>query len=146
MKQKGLAPILIVILIAILAVGGYLIYKQFSSNAGQTINPACYYEKVICKKAPCNPILRCEKPLPTPVFLARDNLAQQFKVSPIEIVVVLFEEIEWNDGSLGCSKAGMFYTQAIVPGYKAIFEFKQKQYEYHTDKNAQFVVCQPVTP
>lgn len=159
--QAGLAPILIVILIAAL-VGGYLLYQNQAqpttiqqttkpsstpdaslapTGVGQTANPNCYFGKVICIKNPCNPILHCDNQLPAPVSLARDDLAKQLKVSVMDVVVVRREEIQWTNGSLGCPEPGKVYTQAIVPGYKVIFEFNQKQYEYHTNKNNRFVTC-----
>lgn len=111
------------------------------NSPGQTTNPDCYLEKVICIKAPCDPVLRCDNPLPAPISSARDDLAKQLKVSATDIVVINWEEIQWSDGSLGCPEPGKFYTQAIVPGYQVTFEFNNQQYEYHTNKNSRLVTC-----
>lgn len=102
--------------------------------------PPCYLEKVLCMVPPCNPILMCES-LPKIIYSAKDDLAKQLKVPNMDIVVASLQEIQWISGSLGCPEPGKLYTQAIVPGYQVIFEYQNKQYEYHTDKSKLFVIC-----
>ncbi len=80
--------------------------------------------------------------LPKSVELARQDLAKMLGVDSSQITVVKTEEVDWNNSSLGCPKPGMMYTQAIVPGYKVIFSYNQKMYEYHTNKTDRFVTCQ----
>lgn len=104
-------------------------------------NPSCFLEKVVCMRPPCNPVLMCFGSLPTVVYSARDDLARQLKIPSIDIIVVSLQEIQWPDGSLDCPEPGKLYTQAIVPGYKVIFEYQGKQYAYHTDKTERFISC-----
>jgi len=58
-----------------------------------------------------------------------------------EIIVVSAESREWRDGSLGCPKPGMMYTQAITSGYLIVLEVGGHQYEFHTDKGNTGVLC-----
>jgi hypothetical protein len=58
-----------------------------------------------------------------------------------EIAVVSAESREWRDGSLGCPKPGMMYTQAITSGYLIVLETGGHQYEFHTDEGNAGVLC-----
>jgi hypothetical protein len=50
------------------------------------------------------------------------------------------EEVEWPNGALGCEKAGMSYTEMIVPGYKLTYSDGSQTYEVHTDRSGQQAV------
>src|SRR3989344_395407 len=52
--------------------------SQPSPTPKESTSPAetCYYEKVWCKKAPCEPVLRCSDQN-TIVLIAKEDLAQQ---------------------------------------------------------------------
>lgn len=80
--------------------------------------------------------------IPESVKLAKQDLAQILNVDESKISIDKLEVVDWPNGSLGCPKSGYFYTQAIVPGYKVIFSYNQKTYEYHTDKGKQFIQCE----
>ncbi len=58
-----------------------------------------------------------------------------------EITVVSAESREWRDGSLGCPKPGMMYTQAITSGYLIVLEVEGRQYEFHTDEGNAGALC-----
>ena len=58
-----------------------------------------------------------------------------------EIAVVSAESREWRDGSLGCPKPGMTYTQVITSGYLIILEAGGRQYEFHTSTGNAGVLC-----
>lgn len=59
-----------------------------------------------------------------------------------EIVVVRDEQVEWNDGSLGCPQPGQAYTQAIVPGYWVVLDAAGTTLDYRTDDRGFFVLCE----
>jgi hypothetical protein len=61
-----------------------------------------------------------------------DDLARRALVKP---------EQEWRDGALGCPKPGEMYTQAIVPGYRAVLQAGGEKYAYHSDRRGHFIVC-----
>jgi hypothetical protein len=43
------------------------------------------------------------------------------------------ERLDWSDGFLGCPEDGKLYTQAIVPGFRLIFEGGGETLEVHSD-------------
>jgi hypothetical protein len=47
----------------------------------------------------------------------------------IELVVA--EPVVWADGSIGCPEPGMMYTQALVEGYRIVFEVDGAEIAYH---------------
>jgi hypothetical protein len=51
--------------------------------------------------------------------------------------------VTWSDGSLGCPEPGIFYTQALVRGYRVILEAAGTKYDYHADRQGNFSLCPP---
>ena len=47
------------------------------------------------------------------------------------IEVVLYEDVVWRDGSLGCPQPGMAYTQALEDGYRIELTDGEIVYHYH---------------
>jgi len=47
------------------------------------------------------------------------------------VKLVRSQLLEFNDGSLGCPDPGYSYTQAIVPGYIALYEVDGLRYPFH---------------
>jgi hypothetical protein len=45
-------------------------------------------------------------------------LAAEDGLDPVAIEVIAYEHVTWRDGSIGCPQPGMFYTQALVEGYR----------------------------
>lgn len=70
-----------------------------------------------------------------------DDLARRALVKPETITVVSATEQQWSDGALGCPKPGEMYTQAIVPGYRAVLQAGGEKYAYHSDRRGHFIVC-----
>lgn len=138
MSQKGLAPILIIVFItaAIISVGGYFVYQN------QTKSPPTPQQTTQSSPKPAASTTPSAE-LPKPVELAKQDLAKTLRIDSSQITILSVEEIMWSNGSLGCPEPGMVYIQVIIPGYKTIFSYNQKTYEYHTDKNNGFVTCQP---
>ncbi len=75
-----------------------------------------------------------------------NDLSRRTGVPTAQIVVVQDQQVEWNDGSLGCPKAGEFYTQAIVPGYWVILEVSGAQYDYRAGSGGSFLLCERGVP
>lgn len=63
---------------------------------------------------------------------AKLDLSQRLGVSTESIDVIRFEEVMWRDGSLGCPKPGMMYTQALVNGSLIVLNADGVNYEYHS--------------
>ena len=66
------------------------------------------------------------------------DLAQRLGVSEDEVRVVSMEEVTWRDGSLGCAKEGMMYTQALVNGSRIVLDVDARKYEYHQGQGRVF--------
>jgi hypothetical protein len=85
-----------------------------------------------------------EKPAPSSMYpsiveKAKRDLASKLGVSSASITVSSFTDVEWGDGSLGCPKPGMMYTQAIVPGSKMVLSYGGKTYDYHASSTRVFL-------
>lgn len=74
---------------------------------------------------------------------ATADLVEQSGVPAGEIKLVSMEEQQWSDASLGCPQEGYMYAQVITPGYLIVLEAQGQSYEYHTDKQANVVLCPP---
>jgi len=49
--------------------------------------------------------------------------------------------VTWPDGSLGCPKPGVMYTQALVPGYRVQIRAGERVLDYHASQRGYFVLC-----
>lgn len=66
------------------------------------------------------------------VAAAVADLAETLGVQDSVVEVVAEEEVTWSDGSLGCAKRGMSYTQALVDGTRIVLRVDGTDYEYHS--------------
>lgn len=69
------------------------------------------------------------------------DLVQRAGVQESAITVVWSLAVTWNDGSLGCPKPGMNYTQALVPGYWVVLEADDVIYDYRATTRGSFTLC-----
>jgi hypothetical protein len=72
---------------------------------------------------------------------ARVDLADRLGVEPEEIEVVVAERVTWPDGSLGCPKPGMSYTQALVEGSRVVLGHDERVYVYNAGTDDQPFLC-----
>lgn len=105
-----------------------------------------------------NPSDRSPEPSPTtaptsaaapstdPVSRARDDLAGRLGVAAELVEVVTAEEVTWPDGSLGCPREGMFYTQATVSGSRIVLQVDGVRYAYHSAAGRAPFLCEDPTP
>jgi hypothetical protein len=49
--------------------------------------------------------------------------------------------VTWSDGSLGCPRPGMMYTQALVPGYQVRIEAGGQVLDYHAGRSGAPTLC-----
>ena len=78
---------------------------------------------------------------------AINDLAGQLDVPLNGIKAVRVERVTWRDGSLGCPKKGMSYTQALVPGMLIVLRADDAEYEYHSGSGrAPFYCTNPQLP
>lgn len=62
---------------------------------------------------------------------AKGDLAGRLAVAPATIEVARAERVTWPDGSLGCPRPGMLYTQALVRGYFVQLHANDRHWNYH---------------
>jgi hypothetical protein len=80
--------------------------------------------------------------LPEKVAHAIQDLANRLTIPPEEITLVDVVEVVWRDGSLGCPKPGMMYTQALVEGMRIRLVVGERIYHYHSSKRGQPFLCE----
>ena len=77
----------------------------------------------------------------TPAQIAAlTHLSMTLNLPADQIALVSNEAVTWPDGCLGVKKMGMMCTQALVEGYRIVFEADGKEYEVHTNGTGSSVV------
>jgi hypothetical protein len=75
------------------------------------------------------------------VAAAIADTAERAQVGPDEVVIAAWSPVTWNDGSLGCPKEGMSYTQATVPGELLMLRVDSALFQYHARTGGSFAYC-----
>lgn len=92
-------------------------------------------------------------PTPSPVpgadspvtIAAVADLAGSLGVEPGQVEVVSVEEVTWRDGSRGCAKPGMTYTQSLIDGSRITLRVLGTTYEYHSGGSGAPTLCEAPT-
>lgn len=87
------------------------------------------------------PVEPTTEPLIEMTRLAKADLVSRIAVEEADIEVLKAEEITWSDGSLGCPKPGVSYTQALVDGFQVILFADGRAYDYHAGSDAKPFIC-----
>jgi hypothetical protein len=79
------------------------------------------------------------------------DLVQRTNADEKNIKVIRSQAVTWRDGSLGCPKPGVFYTQALVDGYWVILQIEGTDYDYRVSNSGYFTLCEgrggiPISP
>lgn len=80
-----------------------------------------------------------------PVELLAAILADAAGRSGLEtevLVVIQDQAVVWPDGSLGCPKPGMMYTQALVDGFHILVQAGDAVLDYRAPSRGSFVLCE----
>ncbi|WP_010147485.1 hypothetical protein [Serinicoccus profundi] len=73
--------------------------------------------------------------------------AERSGVEPDAVGIAGYADVTWSDGSIGCPRPGMMYTQALVPGHQLVLEVDGSYASYHAAEGKPFSYCaQPVAP
>ena len=79
--------------------------------------------------------------------LAVKDLSERLGIAAGDIEVLKEEAVTWRDGSLGCPKPDMMYTQALVEGSLIVLRAGGRNYSYHSGKGRPPFYCDnPVSP
>ncbi len=71
-----------------------------------------------------------------------DDLNSRTGATEADATLVRAERAVWNDGSLGCSKPGEMYTQALVNGFWVVFDHAGETYDYRASESGFFKMCE----
>ena len=74
------------------------------------------------------------------------DAARRFEVAASAVVLSQAEQVTWGDGSLGCPRPGMSFTQALVPGFRVVASTQGGTLLYHTDSLGDVVSCVQPAP
>ena len=94
------------------------------------------------------PVLRSATPSSGPridavVQAARADAAQRSGLMPAQLQVVEAGSVTWPDGSLGCPRPGMLYTDALVAGYRVKLWVRGEVWDYHAAERGGLILCPP---
>ncbi len=74
-----------------------------------------------------------------------DDLASRLGVDAGDVTVVAVQEVTWSDGSRGCARKGMMYTQSLIEGSRITLEVDATTYEYHSGGSGGPFLCERPT-
>lgn len=80
-----------------------------------------------------------------PAAEAVADLAGSLGVDMAAVEVVSIEEVTWRDGSRGCARPGVMYTQALIDGSRIILRVDRTTYEYHSGGSGPPSLCEQPT-
>jgi hypothetical protein len=72
-----------------------------------------------------------------------DDAARVTGAERSAVTILSSEAVTWSDGSLGCPRPGMGYTQALVPGYRVRLRAGRREFDYHASARGQWILCPP---
>ncbi len=62
-------------------------------------------------------------------------------VDPDAVRLVSVKPVTWMDGSLGCPKPGVMYTQSVVPGFRVIVRAGDQKLDYRVGRSGTAKRC-----
>lgn len=75
------------------------------------------------------------------VAKAIERLSARLGVAAEEIQLREYEEVQWNNGAIGCPEPGLAYTQALVPGFRIVLEHRGTSYAFHGREGGEPSYC-----
>ena len=105
--------------------------------------PAASGKPVAGRVPPARPSVSSTIEVPRPILDAiLADLAKRTGSARETLDVLRSEETVFPDGSLGCPKPGLAYTQALVEGYRVVIRHAGKDYDYRAARSGYFVLCE----
>ena len=80
------------------------------------------------------------------VAKVRADAARRSDEATGELQLVRDEAVTWNDGSLGCPRAGEVYPQVPVAGYWIVFLAVGREFDYRVDNRGRYRLCESSQP
>lgn len=72
--------------------------------------------------------------------------AQRRGVDAAAVSVTGYAIVTWSDGSLGCPRPGMVYSQALTPGRQLVLTVGGQRASYHAGAQGDFFHCDSPQP
>ncbi len=72
---------------------------------------------------------------------AKQDLASELGEPAAAVEIIRAERVTWPDGSLGCPRPGMLYTQALVRGYFIQLRAAGRHWNYHGGRGGPPRLC-----
>lgn len=91
--------------------------------------------------APKQEIMNAPMILNRQIELAKQNLAERLNVSVDSVKLSGARRVNWRSGALGCPKAGMSYTDALVPGVQILLQVNNMIHAYHSKFEGEPFYC-----
>jgi hypothetical protein len=63
----------------------------------------------------------------------RADAAQRAGVAPAAVRIAAADAVTWRDGSLGCPRPDLAYTQALIPGWRLFVDAGGRTLRYHAN-------------
>jgi hypothetical protein len=76
------------------------------------------------------------------VATAVNDLARRLGVDPAAITIVEARSVVWPDGSLGCPRPGMAYTQVQQDGALIRLRAQGRDFNYHSGGSRPVFLCE----
>ena len=106
---------------------------------GQGVNPAIPNDvEKTGEKAVEKPVMNAPADM---IEAALADAANRSTTAQANIKVLSAEAVTWPDGSLGCPKPGMMYTQALVPGFRIRIRAGAETLDYHAGRRGAPMFC-----
>ena len=77
------------------------------------------------------------------IVAARQDLAGRRGIEVDSIQVLEADAVNWRSGAIGCPQPGVYYTQALVPGYRLLLQAGSEVFAYHCRQGGDPFLCPP---
>ena len=74
---------------------------------------------------------------------ARRDLAERRGIEADSIDLLEAGPVTWRSSAIGCPESGVYYTQALVPGYRIVLQVGVEAFAYHGRLGGSPFLCPP---
>jgi hypothetical protein len=111
-----------------------------AENASSSQAPAAVTAPATIENAP---LAGGQAGLQQAIVAARQDLAGRRGKEVDSIQVLEADAVNWRSGAIGCPQPGVYYTQALVPGYRILLQAGSEVFIYHGTQGGAPFPCPP---
>lgn len=78
---------------------------------------------------------------PTLLAQTRADAAHRASVAESAVVLRIAEAVTWPNGALGCAQPDRVYTQALVRGWRVVWQAGGREWHFHAGRSANWLWC-----